>query len=982
MQNEILKKGVSMNFLKVAKNDIKGLFKNRFLALATIVIMAIPVVYGGTYLASMWDPYGRTSELSIAVVNNDIGGVLDDTKVNYGQDIADNLKNNHDLGWKFLKTDKEAMDGLNGDKYYAVLIIPKDFSKKIIDVNNGIVQKPKIEFIQNKKRNYVVGVITDKAANAVKAQIIKSVSNKFSTKVFDSLFEVRDGMEAAYDGTSQLRDGIMGLKDQVPTMESGLNELYNGSSGLANKLNDAYDGSKKLRDGVGTIKDKMPDLADGVNKLYNGSSTLSKNMSDALDGSKKLRDGALQIKDMLPSVTSGVNDMHDGAVSLKEGIGEVNDKMPDLMKGVDDLTRGARVLDAGVASAQAGVNQLASAMPALKTGSDQLKLSVVSSINTSLNTVGADGKKPIDEINGSMYFMLYGLPTDNGKGGMTALDKYVTSGQLPISSSSITNWTTDYKTLQDFYNNFVIVKTSIDAGDTKDADALCNIGVVLNGTNIQNPSSQFAAISSNMAAMAQEIAKYPYFSSPAAAQLQYIYSKLTSTSPSSPGLAPAITMLDTSLNSLKQSLVLLQGLNQLSTGLDKTATGANQLASGFGDLRGGSLRLVLGMNELNNKTQGLQDGVGDLYSGSQDLTNGLDKFRNTVPTLTSGVSQLSDGTRDLSDGLFKLNTSTITLKDNIGKLNRNVPDLQQGANDLYDGVTDLSDGIATLHDGSKTLADGIKSLKDKMPDLADGVTTLYEGVAQLNDKMEDGAKKISDKLVAGNKIMGDFASDPVKVKNDPLFEVKQYGYGLAPNFMSLGLWVGALLMFFVLNDEVQEDMKVSAGSVVLGKYFTYALIGVAQAVSLSLFVLKLGLTPPNVKIYIVFNIFLSLVFIAIIQNLIFVMGDVGRVLAIVILILQLTSSGGTFPRELLPKFFRVINPVLPFTYSISAMREINSGIDFNVLNKDIRILSLYLILSLALTLLLKAQADKVKGGVSLEEQRAKMLNKVGFEGEN
>lgn len=945
MQNEILKKGVSMNFLKVAKNDIKGLFKNRFLALATIVIMAIPVVYGGTYLASMWDPYGRTSELSIAVVNNDIGGVLDDAKVNYGQDIADNLKNNHDLGWKFLKTDKEAMDGLNGDKYYAVFIIPKDFSKKIIDVNNGIVQKPKVEFIQNKKRNYVVGVITDKAANAVKAQIIKSVSNKFSTKVFDSLFEVRDGMEAAYDGTSQLRDGIMDLKDQVPTMESGLNELYNGSSGLTNKLNDAYDGSKKLRDGVGTIKDKMPDLADGVNKLYNGSSTLSKNMSDALDGSKKLRDGALQIKDMLPSVTSGVNDMHDGAVNLKEGIGEVNDKMPDLMKGVDDLTRGARALDAGVASAQSGVNQLASGMPALKTGSDQLKASLANSIKTTLNTGGN-----IDLIIGGLDSITTGMSTIYSSAG----------AYLPPGDATKLN--SDRIVLTGLEDNFKTVKTSTDSSEI--SSSLLNAGIILNGKNIQSPSSQLTTISSDLNAIASHISALPA-----------AHDGLTNS-------AAGITALDSSLYSLKQSLLLLQGLNDLSNGLGSAVKGTNDLSNGFVQLRGGSLRLVLGMNELNDKTQGLQDGVGDLYSGSQDLTNGLDKFRNTVPTLTSGVSQLSDGTRDLSDGLFKLNTSTVTLKDNIGKLNRNVPDLQQGANDLYDGVTDLSDGIATLHDGSKTLADGIKSLKDKMPDLADGVTTLYEGVAQLNDKMEDGAKKISDKLVAGNKIMGDFASDPVKVKNDPLFEVKQYGYGLAPNFMSLGLWVGALLMFFVLNDEVQEDMKVSAGSVVLGKYFTYALIGVAQAVSLSLFVLKLGLTPPNVKIYIAFNIFLSLVFIAIIQNLIFVMGDVGRVLAIVILILQLTSSGGTFPRELLPKFFRVINPILPFTYSISAMREINSGIDFNVLNKDIRILSLYLILSLALTLLLKAQADKVKGGVSLEEQRAKMLNKVGFEGDN
>jgi putative membrane protein len=407
-------------------------------------------------------------------------------------------------------------------------------------------------------------------------------------------------------------------------------------------------------------------------------------------------------------------------------------------------------------------------------------------------------------------------------------------------------------------------------------------------------------------------------------------------------------------------LALYSGANTISAGLGAACTGVAALQGGLQQLSIGSIQLYNGATMVYTSTQDLQNGTELLYDNSQNLKDGVGKFKGTVPDLTSGISTLSDGTRDLSDGLFKINDGAKTLNEKIGELNQKVPDIQDGVHQLYDGSTDLSDGLIKLADGSSKLKDGIGTLKDKMPDLKDGVNKLYDGISQLNDKLKDGASKLADKLVASSRAMGKYMSDPINLRDKPLFDVKTYGEGMSPYFISLSMWVGALMMFFVITEKVDDRVKVGPAAVVFGKYLSYCIVGVFQALLLSFVVLKIGLKPSNVPVYFAFNVFLAFVFIAIIQNFIFLLGDAGRLLAVIVLLLQLTSSNGTFPGELLPKFFKTIGPYLPFTYSISAIREINSGIDKVVLIKDIKILTATMLAFLIFSIVLKRHSDALK----------------------
>lgn len=866
-----------MKFLKVLWGDIKNVSLKRMLIVAIIGITMIPIIYGGLYLAAFWDPYGKTQYISVGVVNLDTGSIMDNEKKNYGNDIVKELKNNKDLKWDFVSDKEKAEDDLESEKYYALMIIPSNFSKCLAGVEKGDLKKPEIIFATNKKKNYVVGLISDKASIALKDKINKKIIDNIGVKVYDSLYELKDGMKSATDGTSKIKDGMKTMKDAMPTLSDGVNQLADGSNTLTNKLGDAANGGKELKDGIGTLNGKMPDLIDGANKLYNGSSTLTNKIGDAWDGSKTIRDGVNSLNGQVPKLGDGVDKLYDGATSLQDGLHEVDDNMPQLVSGVSDLKDGSDKL-------KNGIGQLKTK---LQYAQDNLKQQIISKkqeISKDLLPIVENLKVQIEGINK----LLSTLPNNDYKA---------------VIQQSLNDQETLIQEIEVILND-----------DSLDSDKL------VSEINNMIPTLQ------NMRDTLDPIAK-------------------------SDKLPSQIT--DTVKQIQNQIDLTISALKNIESSISNTKGLVVQLNDGINQLYDGSNKLYNGLDELYDKSNDLQDGIGTLYQGSQNLRDGVGQFKDVVPELQNGVNSLSDGTIDLSDGLMKIHDGSQTLTDKLGELNDKMPDLQSGVKKLYDGSTDLSDGLFKLSDGSKKIRDGLQQIKDKMPDLEAGVNKLYDGVGTLHDKLADGAQQLKDKLGASSSAMGDFISDPLDMQNKPLYTVNGYGEGLSPYFTSLGLWVGALLMFFVITDKTALDEEFGPVSMVLGKYLTYGIIGILQAICLSFVVIKLGLNPTNIFMYYSFNIFLSLTFIAIMQNFIFLFGDIGRVMSIVALILQLTSSGGTFPGELLPKFFAIVGPFLPFTYSVSALREISWGIDYNVLNKDVKILAAFLIVSLTLTLVMK-----------------------------
>jgi putative membrane protein len=211
---------------------------------------------------------------------------------------------------------------------------------------------------------------------------------------------------------------------------------------------------------------------------------------------------------------------------------------------------------------------------------------------------------------------------------------------------------------------------------------------------------------------------------------------------------------------------------------------------------------------------------------------------------------------------------------------------------------------------------------------------------------------MEESLVNSSEDMGVFISEPVDVSSDIYGEVKNYGSGFAPMFISIGLWIGALMLFFIIGVRPVDASKLSRPKIVFGRFIVYATFGIIEAIAITGGALFLGVEVTNIPIFMLFACLISLVFIGIIQLIHLLFGDlVSKGISVILVILQVAAAGGTFPVDLTKPFFIMIHPFLPFSYTIDGFREIISGGNWQSLFASTTILLVLLIVTWALSLI-------------------------------
>ena len=858
-----------MNFLKIAGNDIRNIFKNRIIRVSVIAIIIVPLLYSLLYLDAFWDPYSRIENMPIAVVNLDKGAKLDNEDVNYGDKLVDNLKSNHEVGWRFV-SESEANEGLNGKKYYAKFQIPANFSESVIAAKSGSPKVANLQFVSNDKKNFIASQVTGKVQVLLKAQIVKTISNNYVTGAFDNLYKVKDGFAKAADGSNKIYDGLSQLNDKIPTLSDGVTKLSDGSSKLFDGQNQLNDGLKTANDGIGTLN-------------------------------------------------AGAGTLNNGIGTLKNGLGTVNEKVPTLATGVDKLYSGSGQLSTGLGTAITGSTQLTD-------GSNKL----YKAFSTQVYPVIGQLQAGANQLNSELTAGADGITTLN-KGASQLISNVdpLKVGGTKIAQSS----------------------TAVKAGYGQ-----VQVGVNQLISGVGNTSSALAAIGADLQAGKQQ---------EALAKLQKL---LQDSQASAAANAKAIQTLQVGTKQLGDSLGQFDaGVQQYTTSVGQFADGTNALANGTTQLTGKVAKIGSGVNQISSGLNQLEPKLNEKNQGS--FGNGLKSVSQGLPTLNSGLNQLNSGATQLNGGLKQLQSNVPALSQGVKALYDGSVQLYYGSNKLAAGTEKLADGSSQLLTGSTKLVDGQTQLKDgigqlstKVPTLKDGVTKLYDGSKELSTKLSDGSSELKDGLVNSSETMANFISDPIELSSNPVNAVANYGTGFAPYFILLSLWIGAIMMFFVISTNVETDEKTSKFNKVIGKFLSYAFVGVLQALLVSIVVLSLGLHPTNTPLYILIIVFLSLVFISIIQCLISLFGDAGRVFGIILLILQLTSCAGTFPLEVVPNLFKVLNPFMPFTYGMEALREVISAttINYSLVGKDIAILAFVFIVFLTISIIFKNAGERLQ----------------------
>lgn len=420
---------------------------------------------------------------------------------------------------------------------------------------------------------------------------------------------------------------------------------------------------------------------------------------------------------------------------------------------------------------------------------------------------------------------------------------------------------------------------------------------------------------------------------------------------------------------LKGQHTLADGLVELQSGTDQLNTAGKQLTSGLSTLQAGGTKLDSGMSQLSEGAKSLNTGLSQLTKSYQGLDTGLNSLSDGTTSLKQGALQLQAGLQQLASQSSELadNASFQQLLAGSEQLVNGLLAQEEGQNQLLtgskqvitgldslstgsdqfvtkfaeaqQGVSQLSSGITTAAQGSTKLSAGLESLQSSSSKFVAGSNELIAGNEKLVQgltELEAGSNELATKLGSANgealnltltEDMKDQFVEPVELTTAAYAPVPNYGTGFAPYFISLGLYVGCMLLTIVFSMREPALRPTSGASWYAGKTFTVALYAILQAIILDVAILLiLDLDVVNLGAFFLLSIITSLTFMMLIQFLCATLADIGRYIAIVLLILQLTSSAGTFPLELVPNWLQAINPFLPMTYSVLGFKQaISSG---------------------------------------------------------
>ncbi|WP_028545772.1 YhgE/Pip family protein [Paenibacillus taiwanensis] len=403
-------------------------------------------------------------------------------------------------------------------------------------------------------------------------------------------------------------------------------------------------------------------------------------------------------------------------------------------------------------------------------------------------------------------------------------------------------------------------------------------------------------------------------------------------------LSGGLGKLSAAHNQLEQGAAKAQqGVAGLEQGLNASAQGSAKLTEGAKALAGGLQMLVKA-----NPALAQDPGVKQLLGASQAVLQGAEQLNEGQQKLVAGAGQLKAGQGQLVAGMNQFGTKLNEAAAGGKKLAAGADQLAAGTSKLQSGVGEATKAIGQLANGAKLLDEGTGKLQD-------GVKKLNDGSDELATKLTDAADEASAVKSSDARIK--MYAEPVKVVESAVNEVPNYGTGFAPYFLSLGLFVGALILTIVLPLVESPDPLANGWSRFFSKTMLFISVGVIQALLADWIMLSgLGLEVKSVGLFITFSIFTSMTFMLIIQSLVTVFDNPGRFIAIVLLILQLVSCGGTFPMELTPSAMQAIGPWLPMTYTVNGFKAVISSGDFDHMWSQTGVLAIYMAAFAALTL--------------------------------
>lgn len=343
----------------------------------------------------------------------------------------------------------------------------------------------------------------------------------------------------------------------------------------------------------------------------------------------------------------------------------------------------------------------------------------------------------------------------------------------------------------------------------------------------------------------------------------------------------------------------------------------------------------------------IKDDAAEAAELTGDVSTLVKNTNGDVAKLRTQLTDLEKKARELVDKAPQLAGD---LEAAVAKVNA----LNTGAHKVATGMAQLHTGIGSATNGSGAIKEGVGKLGDGAHTLDGGMYKLVDGNRDLADGLHEGAGKIPDYDEQQRDTRTEVMADPVRLANQSLHKAPNYGTGFAPYFIPLSLWVGAMVAYMIIAPLNRRALAAGASPwrIALAGWLPVAGIGAAQ-VSLLMAVLHwgLGLEMARPALTIGFLMLVTGCFAAIVQWLNAKFGAAGRILVLAVLMLQLTSAGGTYPVQTSPGFFNAIHPYLPMSYVVESLRRLITGGDLAPVWQGCAVLVAFTAGALALTAL-------------------------------
>ena len=658
------------------KQEWKNILKNHWIQIVLVALILIPSIYTVVFLGSMWDPYGNSGDLPVAVVNKDKAVEYNDKKLDVGDQLVKKLKDNDSLDFHFVNS-KEANKGLKNGDYYMVITIPSNFSKNATTLLDKNPKKMVLNYTTNPGTNYVASKMDDSAIAKIKAEVSASVTKTYAETIFTSIGTMSDGFAEASDGTQQLSDGMTQLEDGNKTIsdnlkvlasssltfKDGTNTLTKGLKDYTNGVVTVNNGIYQLKTGVGTLGSATPTLASGVSDLNAGAQALNKGVSDYTAGVSQALAGANQLVENNTALNAGVKALGEGAEKLVAGNQQVVDGVKKLQENLETSKKTMAASQDSLTQLSDGKTSLdnyATLIKTLNASGDAQKQGIASKLLTS-----GMSRAEIDAYGLTKYF-----PVDKYKDGvasyMDSVATYTTGASTAINTLSSST------------------KSSLN-----DLDAALNGGTLTDGTKV--PTGLVSGTQTVQAGLNEVNAKVN---------------------------GGKYVTVDNDGN-IKQVTVdskdaLVAGVQTYTAGVDSLQKGLTKIADNNTALTSGATALADGTSKLNSNVPELTKGITALTSGVDQLTNGTSTLVSNNATLMNGTNQLSDGAGQISDGASKL---------------------AAGSDTLGDGIKSAADGVTTLNDALKSGAEESKiDSTDKTTDMvATPVETSHKEISKVEN---------------------------------------------------------------------------------------------------------------------------------------------------------------------------------------------------------------------------------------------------------